>query len=70
MGGQIVRPEIGFDLDDAGDTLYVFGMVDEVLAEQIARDRNGIAVIKEAGQLAHDGDMVRHAGAAPNPYRR
>ena len=53
MGGEVVGAEIGFGLDDFADAAGAVGDVDEVFAEQFARDEGGVPVVEGARQFLH-----------------
>jgi len=48
MRREIVRTEIGLDFDDAADPLDAAGDVNQMLAEQLVRDDDGIAIVESA----------------------
>jgi hypothetical protein len=56
---QIVRAEIGFDLDNFPDALNACGVVDEPFSEQFLRDENGVAVVKCARKFFHGGRLMQ-----------
>ena len=50
MRGEIVRAEIRLDLDDAADAPDTADHVDQVLAEEVARDVDRVAVVERAAE--------------------
>ena len=52
MRGEVVRPEVGLDLDDAADPRQSVSAADKALPEQVAGDRDGVAVVELARQPA------------------
>jgi len=49
---EVVRAEVGLDLDDAADALDTPRAPYEVLPEQVLRDGDRVAVVERARQLA------------------
>src|SRR5262249_16536188 len=63
MRREIVGSEVGLDLHDAPDARDALEAADEKLAEEIAGDRDGVAVVELTGGTAP------HAARLPSPSR-
>jgi len=65
MRREVMGTEVRFDLDDAPDARYALGAPDEELAEEVAGDRDGVAIVEIAWQPAQHGSARSNRPSTP-----
>jgi hypothetical protein len=51
VSGEIVRPKIGFDFDDASDALHTTRGMNEAFAQKLVCDGDGVAIVERPVKL-------------------
>src|SRR5216683_5904978 len=69
MGGEVVRPEVGLDLDQPAPQAGAIDLTHKHLAQQLARDRDRIAIEELRAEKRDGGVRGPLSQTRPGPGR-